>query len=263
MKKGYVECPFCANEIKEGAKKCQYCKEFLVENKERVISDEKFKKRKKVNFVWSVEKLTMNERQLEKNMKIGSIWIKFCSRIMALRFPFSIFIVCVSFLNWQSNTIQNIWMTIVWFLFFLLLISVIYYFIWLIKNYKILIDSDIEWLNHKSYFGLIFCWICPILNFIKPQNTLNDLLNNIANNFWEKFDKNITNEWQRYLNVTLISFILFVFFGSFRYSSIRILWILPFILFLVFNIIQIRTLVKIVWKIVHSQEACLKEIQSI
>lgn len=29
MKKGYKECPFCANEIREGAKKCQYCHEFL------------------------------------------------------------------------------------------------------------------------------------------------------------------------------------------------------------------------------------------
>jgi len=32
MKKWFVECPFCKNEIKEGAKKCQYCWEFLNPN---------------------------------------------------------------------------------------------------------------------------------------------------------------------------------------------------------------------------------------
>ena len=29
MKKGYMKCPFCANEIKEWAIKCQFCEEFL------------------------------------------------------------------------------------------------------------------------------------------------------------------------------------------------------------------------------------------
>lgn len=39
MKKWYIECPYCANEIKEWAKKCQYCHEFLDkgEIKEKVV----------------------------------------------------------------------------------------------------------------------------------------------------------------------------------------------------------------------------------
>ena len=31
MKKWFIECPFCKNDIKEGAVKCQYCWEFLDE----------------------------------------------------------------------------------------------------------------------------------------------------------------------------------------------------------------------------------------
>ena len=33
MKKWYIKCPFCANEIKQWAQKCQYCKEYLDSSK--------------------------------------------------------------------------------------------------------------------------------------------------------------------------------------------------------------------------------------
>jgi len=37
MKKNFIECPFCKNEIREGAVKCQYCHEYL--NKEKASSE--------------------------------------------------------------------------------------------------------------------------------------------------------------------------------------------------------------------------------
>jgi len=46
MKKWYKECPFCANEIKEKAIKCQYCWEFLPKE-EKTISKKEVKKEKK------------------------------------------------------------------------------------------------------------------------------------------------------------------------------------------------------------------------
>ena len=47
MKKGYKECPFCANEIKEKAIKCQFCWEFLNSKKETKWKETKSKPQKK------------------------------------------------------------------------------------------------------------------------------------------------------------------------------------------------------------------------
>ena len=44
MKKWYIKCPFCANEIKEWAIKCQFCEEFL--NKGNVKKDKIWEYRK-------------------------------------------------------------------------------------------------------------------------------------------------------------------------------------------------------------------------
>ena len=38
MEKGYKKCPYCANEIKEWAVKCQFCKEFLDDSKRNKTS---------------------------------------------------------------------------------------------------------------------------------------------------------------------------------------------------------------------------------
>ena len=58
MKKWYIECPYCANEIKEGATKCQYCKEFIwwkeSENKE-ILKNKPDSWHKKLKIIlWAV-----------------------------------------------------------------------------------------------------------------------------------------------------------------------------------------------------------------
>ena len=50
MKKGYIECPFCANEIKEWAKKCQYCKEFLINSTWKDVYGKNEKTYDKINI---------------------------------------------------------------------------------------------------------------------------------------------------------------------------------------------------------------------
>lgn len=66
MKKWFKECPYCANEIKEGAIKCQYCHEFL--NKD----DKKIKK----------ELLSMNDQCVQKYNKLSKFWIVGCILMM-------------------------------------------------------------------------------------------------------------------------------------------------------------------------------------
>ena len=45
MKKGYKECPFCKNEIKKEAIKCQFCNEFF--DREDGLKEENLKCKKK------------------------------------------------------------------------------------------------------------------------------------------------------------------------------------------------------------------------
>ena len=44
MKKWFIECPFCKNEIKEGALKCQHCWEFLTKLDDWPFEIKKYKK---------------------------------------------------------------------------------------------------------------------------------------------------------------------------------------------------------------------------
>ena len=42
MKKWYKKCPFCANEIKSDAIKCQFCEEILVQERKESLKENSF-----------------------------------------------------------------------------------------------------------------------------------------------------------------------------------------------------------------------------
>lgn len=66
MKKGYKECPFCWEEIKEVAKKCRFCGEFL--DWENNISEKEQKNNETTKNYWFLW------RFFRKDLKLGKKW---------------------------------------------------------------------------------------------------------------------------------------------------------------------------------------------
>lgn len=92
MKNWYMECPFCANEIKEGAKKCMYCKEYLnIEAPKENIKEE-----------------SKEVKNVEDDKKTSSVWWRvFVVLYFIITVPIFLFICILIF-----NDFSRIWLSI-------------------------------------------------------------------------------------------------------------------------------------------------------
>jgi len=88
MKKWFTECPFCKNEIKEGAIKCQYCGEFLDGREKEEKKEKKESKKPYSQLVYYSSNITIHcpncdyegvpEKVLKGNWFVGFILYRFC-----------------------------------------------------------------------------------------------------------------------------------------------------------------------------------------
>ena len=241
-------CPFCWEKIKSSAKKCRYCKEFL-SDKSYSGNDENDVKQENIKIESDIkEEITINSKEIKLCINIGNKrkkwwWFSIVWVIWLLVFAFS-----ALSLKWTKEYDEAT--RSVWIIVFFLIIALIYYFIWLIKNYRALIKSWKKWLTFNSSILLVLGWICPIFHLFKPQQTLEDMLN-FYHDDKENNKKNINIRWI-FWKISLISFFL-MFFKPAWLSLIAI------ITFVISHIIHTFLLIWIIDKIIIWQKNAIKQ----
>lgn len=246
MKKGYKICPFCANEIINGAIKCQYCKEFL-NKKESKKSSSKWRK--------TVDKYLFNEQNVDYKLDIHhKDLLESCINIGKKRKTWCrISIICLAliilagFFGWfnsRSLESKNKAYGSVKLISLAFIFRCIYFFVWLIKNYRIFLKSKYYASNLKLYLLLIFYRICPIINLFKPKGILENFMKNFFMNAKKDYNKNLIKIRWIFWDILLVSSFFMCLFSPVIFP---IILILLFVSYFGHSILLLNIINKIIW----------------
>lgn len=150
MKKWYKECPFCANEIKKKAIKCQFCGEWLSDN-EKIVEEEK--------HIWKIKtEKTNNKKSTQKSNDTKASTISFEKStkwtyiLRILHFIRYIFVILFFVQEW----ISKIWNAEDWWIP-IAAVLIIYEIVSLLKDIKKIRNNQyiVKWIERKTYIKSI------------------------------------------------------------------------------------------------------------
>lgn len=202
-------CPFCDNEIKMKAIKCQYCWEFLEE--------------------WHNEGHTEPQIDIWNSIKASALYT--WKAVFRWYVWISIWL-WISFLAWifawdftENDTFHTIDVLISF-------VPIILLMIWSNKTYKYLLNKKEKNLRFNSISWPTRWWICPIACFYIPFQTVKDIYKTFNKKTWI-----IWWRWACYLITSILLRVVNKGLDDSWFIALLALWFLVIEYILVFNII--------------------------
>ena len=195
MKKWFKECPFCANEIKEKAIKCQYCWEFLPKEEKESPKEKVKKETKECSFCMNeidvdaticpfcdehlylgstIKTTKMIQNKGENKFSVIKAWN------ILWRWCIWMFILFwISFLGWlfgadfvDTDEFTGI-ITLIWLIWAVIIIGRCR------TLYKYILNFNKNNLHFDSLWWPTRWWICPVANLIVPYHAVLDIYESI------------------------------------------------------------------------------------
>ena len=177
MKKWFKECPFCKNEIKNEAVKCQFCKEFIWELKD-----------------WWDEEIIEKEEELRiesDNINTSIKWWDITKWLMIWYIIWVIIDFWIVLCGWEISEWTELLINCI-FVYWALISQIV----WWYKTYKWLQKAKVKWLTFPTWWWrLIFGWICPIACLYMPYQIVRDIIVTYQQRTWKERRKWIVWRW--------------------------------------------------------------------